>query len=63
LYSLIVSVARQLVVLLPVAYALAQIGGLPLIWWCFPIAEFMSLCVTAFFLVRIYRNVIRPIPE
>ena len=63
LYSLIVSVARQLVVFLPVAYALAQIGGLPLIWWCFPIAELMSLCVTAFFLLRIYRNVIRPIPE
>ena len=62
-YSLIVSVARQLVVLIPVAYILAKIGGLELIWWCFPIAELMSLCVTAFFLIRIYKNVIRPIPE
>ena len=63
LYSLIVSVARQLVVLIPVAYVLAKIGGLDLIWWCFPIAELMSLCVTCFFLLRIYKNVIKPIPE
>ena len=63
LYSLYVSAARQLVVLLPAAYILAKIGGLDLIWWCFPIAELMSLCVTAFFLIRIYKNVIRPIPE
>ena len=45
-YSLYVSVARQLVVLLPVAYILAQIGGLGLIWWCFPIAEIMSLIIS-----------------
>ena len=63
LYSLIVSVARQLVVLIPVAYILSVIGGLDLIWWCFPIAELMSLAVTSFFLIRIYRKVIAPIPE
>ena len=57
------AVARQLVVLVPVAYILARIGGLDLIWWCFPVAEMMSLCVTAFFLVRIYNKVIKPIPE
>lgn len=45
-YSMYVSVARQLVVLLPVAYVLAKIGGLSLIWWCFPIAEMMSLLIS-----------------
>ncbi|MCI5856275.1 MAG: MATE family efflux transporter [Agathobacter sp.] len=45
-YSMYVSVARQLVVLLPVAYVLAKIGGLSLIWWCFPIAELMSLLIS-----------------
>lgn len=45
-YSMYVSVARQLVVLLPVAYVLAKIGGLSLIWWCFPIAEIMSLLIS-----------------
>ncbi len=63
LYSLIVSVARQLVVLVPVAYILSKIGGLSLIWWCFPIAELMSLAVTSFFLIRIYKRIIAPIPE
>lgn len=45
-YSLYVSVARQLVVLLPVAYVLAKIGGLTFIWWSFPIAEIMSLAIS-----------------
>ena len=45
-YSLYVSVARQLVVLLPVAYVLAKLGGLTLIWWSFPIAEIMSLAIS-----------------
>lgn len=61
-YSLVVSVARQLVVLIPVAYILSKIGGLDLIWWAFPIAEVMSLCVSAYLLFRIYRKIIRPIP-
>lgn len=63
LYSLIVSIARQLVVLIPVAYIFAKIGGLDLIWWCFPISEVMSLAVTVFFLIRINRKVIRNIPD
>ena len=62
-YSMIVSIARQLVVLIPAAYILSLIGGLDLIWWCFPIAELMSLVVSTFFLVRIYKKIIAPIPE
>ena len=62
-YSLIVSVARQLVVLIPVAFILAKIGGLDLVWWAFPLAELMSLLVTAFFLVRINKTIIRHIPD
>lgn len=61
-YSLIVSIARQLVVLIPVAYILSRIGGLDLIWWAFPIAEIMSLCVSSYLLFRIYRKIIKPIP-
>ena len=53
-YSMLVSIARQLVVLLPAAYILSKIGGLSLIWWCFPIAELMSLAITTvcLFLVK-----------
>lgn len=60
-YSMVISVARQLVVLLPVAYGLAQIGNVDLVWWAFPIAEMMSLGMTIFFMIRIYRKVISQI--
>ena len=41
IYSMYVSVARQLVVLLPVAYALSRLGRVELVWWAIPIAELM----------------------
>lgn len=62
-YSMIVSVARQLCVLLPVAYLLSLSGNVNLIWWSFPIAELMSLGMSTFFLIRINRKVIRHIGE
>lgn len=55
-YSLWVSLARQLIVLLPAAWILAKIGGLTLIWWSFPIAEVMSFAITLFFLIKILKN-------
>lgn len=63
MYSLYVSLARQLVVLLPAAYILAKIGGLDLIWWSFPIAELMSFLISAICLALIYRKVIKPLPD
>ena len=59
MYSLMVSVARQLLVLLPAAWFLARTGELNYVWWAFPIAELASMGVSAFFFVRIYRRVIR----
>lgn len=60
-YSMMVSIARQLVALLPVAYLLSLTGKVQNVWWAFPIAELVSLFMTIFFLVRIYRKVIRHI--
>ncbi len=66
-YSMIVSFARQLVVLLPSAYILARVGlntGVDwLVWLSFPIAEVASLITTLILFRRLYRNVIAPIPE
>lgn len=56
MYSLYVSVARQLVVLLPAAYILAKIGGLSWIWWCFPIAELMSMLISVICLRLTVKN-------
>ena len=55
-YSMIVSVCRQLVVLLPAAWLLAQTGRLELVWWAFPIAEIMSTTLSAIFLRRTVRS-------
>jgi putative MATE family efflux protein len=62
-YSMIVSVARQLCVLLPVAKLLSLSGNVNLIWCAFPIAEIASTALSIFFLVRIYKKVIVHIGE
>ena len=56
LYSLIVSVCRQLVVLIPAAWLLAQSGNLDLVWFAFPIAEVMSFILSSVFLRRTLRR-------
>ncbi len=60
-YSLIVSIARQLLVLLPAAYLLSLTGDVKYVWWAFPIAEVVSLAVTVFFVMQINKKVIRNI--
>ena len=57
-YSMINSICRQLVVLLPAAYILARIGGVNYVWWSFPIAELMSLIMSVIFMVKIYKDII-----
>ena len=67
MYSLIVSFIRQLVLLIPVAFVLAQIGHSMgndnLVWWCYPIAEVFSLGVTLLCYRRLYRTLISKLPE
>ena len=57
MYSMVVSICRQLVVLLPAAWLLAQTGRLELVWWAFPIAEIASVTLSAVFLRRTMRTV------
>lgn len=57
-YSLIVSACRQLLVLIPVAWGLARTGRLNLVWFCFPIAEVVSLMVTLHFYRKVKREII-----
>ena len=60
IYSTITSLCRQLLALLPIAYLLSLSGDVHLVWWAFPIAEVISLVVTLFLFVRIYRQKIKP---
>ena len=60
IYSLFVSIARQIVVLIPVAWLLAKTGVLANVWWCFMIAELMSLMMTLVFFRKLYREIVLP---
>lgn len=62
-YSMITSICRQLVVLIPAAYLLAQLGNVNYVWFAFPIAEVSSMILTFIFFIRIYRKVIKPLGE
>ena len=61
LYSMFVSMARQLLVLLPAAYLLSLAGSIDLVWLSFPIAEIVSLVVSAILMIQLYRRRIRPL--
>lgn len=67
IYSMITSIIRQLVFLVPIAYVLARygasIGNDDLVWWCYPIAEIASLSLTLGFFRHVYRTMIAGIPE
>lgn len=58
-YSLIVSAARQLFVILPVAYVFARIFGLHMVWWSIPIAEIASVVMSTVLLRHIYKTKIK----
>ena len=57
-YSLIVSIGRQLVVLIPVAWFLSKTGNVQNVWWAFPIAEGMSFAISFYFYKRLNRNIV-----
>lgn len=54
-YSLIMSIARQLVVILPVAFIFAKIFGLDMVWFAYPIAEIVSVAICIVLLKRILK--------
>ncbi len=61
IYSLIISLGRQLVVLIPVAWLLSLTGNINNVWWCFMIAEGVSLILSLIFFRRVYRRLVAPL--
>jgi len=57
MHSFIVSVCRQLVVLIPVAWLLSKTGILNIVWFAFPIAELISVVMCAYFLRKTMKKV------
>lgn len=62
-YSLLVSVARQLFVILPVAFIFAKVFGLSMVWWAIPIAEIVSVILSSLLFKRINRQKIKPLAK
>ena len=61
LFSLIVSVCRQLFVLLPAAWLLARTGSVNNVWWAFLIAEIVSVLMSLAFYAHINKTIIVPL--
>lgn len=59
--SLTVSVCRQLVVLVPIAYLFSLSGNVAAVWWSYPIAELVSAVLCVIFLRYIYRKYIKDV--
>ncbi len=55
-YSFFVSVLRQVLALIPAAWLLSLTGNVDNVWWCFPIAELVSLAASAFFLRKALKD-------
>ena len=61
-YSMIMSICRQLVVLLPAAWIIARItGDVYAVWWCFPIAEIAALGICLYYYRRCNQKMIAPL--
>ncbi len=59
IYSLIISIGRQLVVLIPIAWLLSLTGNVDFVWWAFPVAELVSLVLSVFFFKRLYARTVK----
>ena len=62
-YSLIISVARQLVCILPLAYFFAQVFGLHAVWYSIPLAEITSVVLSSILFRKIYVEKVKPLGE
>ena len=54
--SMIQSILRQLVILIPVAYLLASFGNLDLVWYCYPIAEIAVVMIYVPLVIKTYHK-------
>lgn len=61
--SMITSIVRQLVALIPIAYLLSLTGNLENVWWAYPIAEVFSVILSGYFVLKVYRETILPMKD
>ena len=57
-YSMNISLVRQLLIIIPCAYIFARIGGVNMVWWAFPVAEVAGFSMSIMYTRRIRRTII-----
>ncbi len=57
-YSMNISLVRQLVVIIPLAFIFSRIGGVNMVWWAFPVAEITGTGMSIMYSRRIRRKII-----
>ncbi len=57
-YSMNISLVRQLVIIIPCAYIFARIGGVNMVWWAFPVAEIAGMSMSIMYTKRIRRDIL-----
>ena len=57
-YSMNISIMRQLIVIIPCAYIFAKIGGEDMVWWAFPLAEIVGVTMSIIYTKRIRKTII-----
>ena len=62
-YSMNISIIRQIAVLLPSAYLLAQTGNINNVWFCFLIAEVFAITCSIYYMSRLNRKYIKPMAD
>ena len=63
LYSLYMSLGRQLLVLVPMGWLLSKAGRLELVWWAFPIAEVAGILIGAVCMHKVWKEILHPMLE
>lgn len=58
-YSLIISVLRQLLLVLPIAFLLSRFMGVFGVWWAFPLAELGGFVTAVLFFIHVYKTRIK----
>ncbi len=57
-YSMNISLVRQLAIIIPCAYIFAKIGGVNMVWWAFPVAEVAGTTMSILYTRRIRRTIL-----
>ena len=58
------SLARQLIVLVPVAWLLSRLfHEVTAVWWAFPISELFTIVLALIMFAKIYKERIRTMPQ